>query len=161
MSIITEKFKQVAADQNVQFKDKEISKPVKDREGNEIEQKQIIFQSALQAKQGKPVPCAVIIQDSPADRVNYQITYNKIGYVTDRNKLPDILVKFNELNSVRSGYYHFVVSQDGEVHMRHLGITGEDVRPLVNTFVFGGRILRALLPELEQIDGLDLTPRKD
>lgn len=161
MSIITEKFKQVAADKNVQFKDKEVTKPAKDREGNEIDQKQVIFQSALQAEKGKPVPCAVIIQESSADRVNYQITYNKIGYVKDRNKLPDILVKLNELNSVRSGYYHFVVGQDGEVHMRSLGITGEDVRPLVNTFIFGGRILRALLPELKQIEGLDLTPRQN
>jgi hypothetical protein len=161
MSIITEKFKQVAADQNVQFKEQEMTKPIKDREGNEIEQKQIIFQSALQAEKGKPVPCAVIIHDAPSDRVNYQITYNKIGYVTDRNKLPDILTKFNELNSVRSGYYHFVVGQDGEVQLRHLGITGEDVRPLINTFIFGGRILRALLPELKQIEGLDLTVRRD
>lgn len=161
MSLITDKFKQVAADQNVKFNDRTISKPIKDQNGKEIEQKQVIFQSALQAKKGKPVPCAVIIQESPADRVNYQISYNKIGYVTDRNKLPDILTTLNELNSVRSGYYHFVVNQDGELHMRHLGITGEDVRPLMNTFVFGGRILRSLLPELEQIAGLDLTPRND
>lgn len=159
--MITEKFKQVAADQKVQFKDREITKPVKDKEGNEVEQKQVVFQSALQVEKGKPVPCAVIIQDSASDRVNYQITYNKIGYVKDRNKLPDILVALNDLNSVRSGYYHFVVGQDGELHMRSLGITGEDVRPLVNTFIFGGRILRSLMPELKQIEGLDLTPRKN
>lgn len=161
MSLITDKFKQVATDQNVKFNDRVISKPIKDQNGNEIEQKQVVFQSALQAQKGKPVPCAVIIQEAPADRVNYQITYNKIGYVTDRNKLPDILTTLNDINSVRSGYYHFVVNQDGELHMRHLGITGEDVRPLMNTFVYGGRILRALLPELEKINGLDLTPRKD
>ena len=43
--------------------------------------------------------------------------------------------------------------------MRNLGITGEDVRPLVDTFVYGGRILRALFPELQKISGLDLSQR--
>lgn len=160
MSLITDKFKQVAADQKVQFKDQVINKPVKDKEGNEVNQKQVVFQSGLKISEDKIVPCSVIIQEAPADRVNYQITYNQIAYVSDRNKLPKILEKINELNTVRSGYYHFSITKDGELHMRNLGITGEDVKPVVNTFIFGGRILRALLPELENIEGLDFKQRK-
>jgi len=161
MSLITDKFKQVSKDQNVKFNDKVIEKPLKDKNGNEIKQKQAIFQSGLRINEDKVVPCSVIIHDTAGDRVNYQITYNRIGYVTDRNKLPDIMVELNELNRVRTGYYHFAITPDGEIHMRNLGITGEDVRPLINTFVFGGRILKTLLPELEKIQGVDLTQQNN
>lgn len=161
MSLITEKFKQVAADQKVKFNDKVIERPVTLKDEKEVNQKQHAFQSGLQIKKSKVVPCSVIIHDAPSDRVNYQITYNRIGYVTDRNKMGEVLEALNDLNRVRSGYYHFAISKDGEVIMRNLGITGEDVRPLVNTFIYGGRILRALFPELEQIAGLDLSQRSD
>lgn len=159
MSLITDKFKRVAEDQKVQFKERDLSKPLKDKNGNEVEQTQKIFQSGLKLKEDKVIPCSTIIQDLPADRVNYQITYSRIGYVSDRNKMPDILMKLNELNTVRTGYYFLAISKDGELFMRHLGIVGEDVRPLVNTFVYGGRIIRNLFPELEQIDGIDFTQR--
>lgn len=161
MSLITDKFKQVAQDQNIKFTDKVLEKPMKDKNGNEIQQKQAVFQSGLRVNEDKIVPCSVIIHDAAGDRVNYQITYNRVGYVTDRNKLPEVMVELNELNRIRSGYYHFAVTPDGEVHMRNLGITGEDVRPLINTFVFGGRILKALLPELEKIDGIDTSQRNN
>lgn len=102
----------------------------------------------------------MIIHDSDQPRVNYQVTYNKIGYVTDRNKMPQITTELNEINAMRSGYYRFVVSGDGEIIMRHLGITGEDVSPMMDIFVYGGRILRALLPELGRIDGIDVSQMK-
>lgn len=160
MSKITDNFKQLAEEKKIQFQIKEIPAPIRDKEGNTMEQQQLLFQSALRVTKTKPVACAVIIHDAPQERVNYQITYNKIGYVTDRNKLADILVELNELNAMRSGYYRFLVSGDGELFMRYLGITGEDVNPVMDVFIFGGRILRALLPELEKIEGIDLTPRK-
>lgn len=161
MSLITEKFKRVAEDQNVKFKDKVLERPVTTKDGKEVTHKQHAFQSGLQIKKSKVVPCSVIIHDAPADRVNYQITYNRIGYVTDRNKIGSVLEDLNELNRVRAGYFHFVISKDGELIMRNLGITGEDVRPLVNTFIYGGKILRALLPDLEKITGLDLSQREN
>lgn len=161
MSLITDKFKQVAADQKVKFNDKVIERPVTLKDGKEVTQKQHAFQSGLQIKKSKVVPCSVIIHDAASDRVNYQITYNRIGYVTDRNKMGEVLEALNDLNRVRSGYFHFAISKDGEVIMRNLGITGEDVRPLVNTFIYGGRILRALFPDLEKISGLDLSQQSN
>ncbi|WP_208560182.1 hypothetical protein [Marinilactibacillus kalidii] len=160
MSTITDNFKALAEEKQIQFKTKEVPAPVRNKDGETTEQKQILFQSALRVTKDKPVGCAVIIHDASVERVNYQITYNKIGYVTDRNKLPDILAALNELNAMRSGYYRFLVSGDGEIFMRFLGITSEDVRPVMDVFIFGGRILRALLPELEKMEGIDLTPRK-
>lgn len=159
MSLITDKFKQMSLDQNIQFNNQVINRPIKNKDGQEIEQKQSVFQTGMKLTDQKVVPCSVIIHDAPNDRVNYQITYNRVGYVSDRHKMPEVLEKLNELNTVRSGYYHFAVNPDGELHMRNLGITGEDVRPLVDTFVYGGRILRALYPELEKISGLDLSQR--
>lgn len=161
MSKITDNFQHLAEEKKIQFKSKEIEAPIRKKDGEEIKQKQMIFQTALRLNESKAVACGVIIHDTDAQRVNYQITYNKIGYVTDRNKLPEIITQINEINAMRSGYYRLVISGDGEIIMRHLSITGEDVKPMMDVFIFGGRILRAVLPELEKIDGLDLTQRKN
>ena len=85
------------------------------------------------------------------------MNYNRIGLVTDRTELPRILEKLNELNGMKSGYYHFVVSPDGELHMRHLGIVGKDPVPAVNVFIHGGNILRMVMNDLASLDGLDLS----
>lgn len=160
MSVITDKFKHLAQDRKIQFKSKDLETPIHKKDGETVTQKQIVFQTALRVTKEKAVACGVIIHDSDQPRVNYQVTYNKIGYVTDRNKMPQITTELNEINAMRSGYYRFVVSGDGEIIMRHLGITGEDVSPMMDIFVYGGRILRALLPELGRIDGIDVTQMK-
>lgn len=162
MSKITDRFLQEAESKNLKFSPRVVEKSLKDKEGNEIPHKQLILQTALRIHEGKAVPCSLFIHDTDEmDYVNYQITYNRIGLVTDRNQLPRILEKINEINMMKSGYYHFAVSPDGELHMRNLGIIGEDPLPTINTFMHGGRILRALMPELNKIRGLDLSQNLD
>ncbi|HAJ69682.1 MAG: hypothetical protein ACTHVM_06885 [Alkalibacterium gilvum] len=160
MSKITDNFKYLAQDRKIEFKTKEIETPIRRKDGEDITQKQIVFQTALRINDDKAVACGVIVHDSDQPRVNYQVTYNKIGQVTDRNKMPQITSDLNDINAMRSGYYRFVVSGDGEIIMRHLGITGEDASPMMDVFVYGGRILRAVLPELEKIEGVDLSQAK-
>lgn len=162
MSKITDRFLQAAESKNIKFSPRVVEKSLKDKEGNEIPHKQLILQTALRIHEGKAVPCSLFIHDTDEmDYVNYQITYNRIGLVTDRNELANILEKVNEINMMKSGYYHFAVSPDGELHMRNLGIIGEDPLPTINTFMHGGRILRALMPELNKIKGLDLSQNLD
>ncbi|GAA0353495.1 hypothetical protein GCM10008932_03200 [Alkalibacterium iburiense] len=160
MSKITDNFRYLAQDRKIQFKEREVKAPLRKKDGSEVEQKQLVFQTALRVNNEKAVACGVIIHDAESPRVNYQITYNKIGYVTDRNKMPEITTQLNDLNAMRSGYYRFVISGDGEIIMRHLGITGEDVGPMMDVFVYGGRILGTLLPELAKIEGIDVSQAK-
>ena len=158
MSKITKRFLEEAENKNLQFSSKVAERTLKDKEGNEVPHEQLILQTALRVNEEKIVPCSLFIHDTDEmEYVNYQITYNRIGLVTDRNELTNILEKINELNSMKSGYYHFAVSPDGELHMRNLGIIGEDPIPTLNTFMHGGRILRAILSELEEVKGLDLS----
>ncbi|GEK91195.1 hypothetical protein [Alkalibacterium kapii] len=161
MSKITDNFKYLAQDRKIEFKTKDIETPIRRKDGEDIVQKQMVFQTALRINEDKAVACGVIIHDSDQPRVNYQVTYNKIGQVTDRNKMPQITSALNDINAMRSGYYRFVISGDGEIIMRHLGITGEDASPMMDVFVYGGRILRAVLPELEKIDGVDMSQIKN
>lgn len=162
MSKITDNFVQEAERKNVKFSSKAIDRPAKDRQGNDITTTQLVLQTALQISEDKVVPCAVVIHESEELKyVNYQMNYNRIGFVTDRNELPNILEKVNELNSMKSGYYHFVVNPDGELHLRHLGIIGEDPVPALNTFIHGGNILRLVMKELGELKGLDLSTRLD
>lgn len=162
MSAITDNFVQEAEKKNVMFNSRVMERTMTDNQGNEVPHKQLILQTALQVDQEKVVPCAVVLHDTEdLDYVNYQMNYNRIGLVTDRNELPTILDKINELNAMKSGYYHFVVNPDGELHMRHLGILGMDATPALSTFIHGGRILRLIMPELQELAGLDLSTRLD
>lgn len=162
MSELTDKFIQEAERKNVMFNERKYERPVKDQQGNETTHKQVILQTSLQVNDDKVVPCAVVLHDDDnLEYINYQMNYNRIGLVTDRNELPNILEKVNELNGMKSGYYHFVVNPDGELHMRHLGIMGDDPTPALSTFIHGGRILRLLMSELNELKGIDLSTRLD
>lgn len=162
MSKLTDRFLQEAEEKKVKFSSRVAERKLKDKEGNEIPHEQLILQTALRVDEEKIVPSSIFIHDTDKmDYVNYQITYNRIGLVTDRNELPNILEKINELNSMKSGYYHFAISPDGELHMRNLGILGDDPVPTLNTFLHGGRILRAIIPELEKVEGLDMSNNLD
>lgn len=158
MSVITDNFVEEAERKKVKFNGKEMERKGKDRKGNEVTTKQLVLQTALQVTDEKVVPCAVVLHETDElEYINYQMNYNRVGLVTDRSQLPRILEKVNELNAMKSGYYHFVVSPDGELHMRHLGILGEDPVPAVNVFIHGGNILRMVLGELAELEGLDLS----
>ena len=162
MSDLTDKFIQEAESKNVMFNAREYERPVKDPQGNEIKHKQVILQTSLQVNDDKVVPCAVVLHDDEnLEYINYQMNYNRIGLVTDRNELPNILEKINELNGMKSGYYHFVVNPEGEINMRHLGIMWDDPTPALSTFIHGGRILRLLMTELSELKGIDLSTRLD
>lgn len=162
MSVITDNFLKEAESKKVKFNGKIIERPAKDRRGNDIVTKQNVLQTALQISQDKVVPCAVVIHETDElEYVNYQMNYNRIGFVTNRNELPTILEKLNELNSMKSGYYHFIVSPDGELSLRHLGIMGQDPIPAVNVFIHGGNILKLVMNELAELNGLDLSTRLD
>lgn len=162
MSQIIDNFLKEAENKRVKFNGKKMERPGKNREGEDITTTQNVLQTALQISEDKVVPCAVVIHDTDElEYVNYQMNYNRIGFVTDRNELPNILEKINELNAMKSGYYHFVVNPDGELHLRHLGIIGSDPIPAVNTFIHGGNILRMVMNELAELDGLDLSTRLD
>lgn len=162
MSIITDRFLQEAEKKKLEFSSRVVERNLKDKEGNEIPHQQLILQTALRVNEEKVVPCSLFIHDTDdMDYVNYQITYNRIGLVTDRKELPNILEKINELNTMKTGYYHFAITPDGELHLRNLGILGIDPLPTLNTFMHGGRILRAIMPELSELNGLDLSTNLD
>lgn len=156
MSQITENFEKIVKERKIDFEHQEHRYPTKNAKGKKVEEVQQFYQTTLKISATEGVPCAIVIHDASMERVNYQITYNRIGQVTDRHKLPAILEKLNEFNSLKTGYYHFVISASGELSMRHLGMTGVDTRPLVDTFVAGGSILNLLLPDLRKLDGLKI-----
>ncbi len=162
MSKLTDIFLAEAERKNLQFNSKVIERFIKDSSGQEIPHNQLILQTALQVDEKKVVPCSIIIHDTDdLEYVNCQMNYNRIGLVTDRHELPTILEKVNELNSMKSGYYHFVVNPDGELNMRYLGVMGMDPVPAITTFMHGGRILRAVMGELKELKGLDVSNLMD
>lgn len=158
MSEITDHFLEEAKKREILFNSEVIESSRKDKDGNEVPYEQSIFHTALRLNKNKIIRCSVFIHDTnKMDYVDYHITYSRIGIVTDRNELNHILEEINELNLRASGYYHFVVSEDGILHMRNLGIIGKDPIPALNVFLGGGIILKKIIPELEKIKGLDIS----
>lgn len=162
MSKITERFIKEAEKRDIKFNYEVVEQTGKDREGNEIEYQQMVINGFSQLAEDKAVPYTIIIrEDDEMAYVNYRIIISRVAFVEDREKLPEILIEFNELNKIKMGSYRVVVHSDGEVHMFNSGVIGPDPMPMLSTFIGGVQTLGAALPELQKIEGLDLSTRLD
>lgn len=119
----------------------------------EIKNNQILFNGAFRVKKNMRLPFGVVFDSKDSETVDYQIVYHRVAYVRDFSKKEEVMNLLNELNQMKSGYYRFCLAGDGEIFMRLLARTSEDVRPVYEMMVMGGNIAKALLPELEKATG--------
>lgn len=82
-----------------------------------------------------------------------QITYRYISFLKDYNKKGDTLALINDLNEVRTGYYRLYLAHDGEIYLKTLVRSSEDVLPIYEVMVQAPTIVANFLPEIEEIAG--------
>ena len=87
------------------------------------------------------------------ETIDYQIVYHRVAYARNFEQKLEVLELLNELNEMKSGYYRFCLAGDGEIYMRLLARTTEEVQPVYEMMVMGGNIAKALLPEIEKLVG--------
>lgn len=121
----------------------------------EIQNGQLLFNGAFRVTKNKRLPFGIVFDAKDNETVDYQIIYNRIAYIHDFDKKNEVMELLNELNEMKAGYYRFCVRGDGEIYMRLLARTSEDIRPAYEMMVMGGSIARALLPEIEKAVGSD------
>lgn len=119
----------------------------------EIKNGQILFNGAFRVKKNLRLPFGVVFDNKESETVDYQIVYHRVAYVRDFSKKTEVMELLNELNEMKSGYYRFCLAGDGEIYMRLLARTSEDIRTAYEMMVMGGNIAKALLPEIEQATG--------
>ncbi|MBG9980044.1 hypothetical protein HZY91_00040 [Facklamia sp. DSM 111018] len=92
----------------------------------------------------------VIIQDSDKEYFDVQVIYRHVHVLNDYSKQNDALSLINELNGMRTGYYHLYLAGDGEIYLRNLMRIGHDPYPLYETIVVGSGIARNLQADFEK-----------
>ncbi|WP_027107525.1 hypothetical protein [Lacticigenium naphthae] len=148
MTTITENFEKVLEEKKMPLKKQEIKNG------------QILFKGAFRIRKNLRLPFGIVFDTKDSATVDYQIVYHKLAYVKEYSKRSEVMDLINEFNEMKAGYYRLCIGGDGEIYMRLLARTGEDIRPVYEMMVMGGSIAKALLPEIEKITGEDTTTTK-
>lgn len=114
----------------------------------QIESGHHLYRLQFRASTTQVLVVEIILQDGDQDYVDCQVIYRHIHILTDYNKRGEALDLINELNEMKTGYYHLHLALDGEIFLRNLMRVGEDVTPLYETIVYGSSIGRNLMPQL-------------
>ena len=116
----------------------------------DIPNNQSLYQGTFQLEPGKSVPFGVVIVNGE-EMADFQISFKRLAYLknyADKEKILDLM---NELNNSKTFYYRVCLAGDGEIYMKAMGKTTEDVRPLYEQLVIGSSIAKRVVQEVEKI----------
>ncbi|AZP05227.1 hypothetical protein [Jeotgalibaca ciconiae] len=116
----------------------------------EIVNNQTLYQGSFLVRPGKKVPFGIVIVNGEGV-VDFQITFKQIGYLTNYNDKAKLLEVINELNLGKAFYYKVSLAGDGEILMRTMAKTTEDVRPLYEMLIVGSNVVKQVIQEVEKI----------
>lgn len=116
----------------------------------EIENGQVSYNGKFQLTKDKALPFGIVFDKEDAIS-DYQIVYHHLAFVSNFSKKAAVLELINDLNELQSGYYRICLGSDGELYMRLLGRTTENVQPLYEMLVTGSTIAKAILPKIELV----------
>lgn len=116
----------------------------------EIPNNQSLYQGTFQIAPGKRVPFGVVVVNGE-DLVDFQISFKRLAYLTNYGDKERVLETINDLNNDKTFYYRVCLAGDGEIYMKAMGKTTEDVRPLYEQLVIGSNIARHVVQEIEKI----------
>ena len=116
----------------------------------QIENGQVSYNGKFQLTKEKALPFGIVF-DKEDDISDYQIVYHQLAFVSNFNKKTAVLELINELNELQAGYYRICLGSDGEIYMRLLARTSDNVQPLYEMLVTGSTIAKAVLPRIEEL----------
>lgn len=117
----------------------------------EIPNNQSLYQGNFMVRQGKSVPFGVVVARGEGETVDFQITFKRVAYLTNYAEKARVLELLNELNMNRTFYYHLCLADDGEILMKTMAKTTEDVRPLYEMLIIGSNVLKFVTQEIEKV----------
>lgn len=99
------------------------------------------------------LPFGIVFDNKEEGIIDFQIVYHKLAYVTNFDAKNQVLEILNELNEMKTGYYRVCLAGDGEIYMRLLSRTTEDVRAAYEMMIVGSTIAKSILPKIEEAVG--------
>lgn len=139
MTEMIENFEAVVKEKNIPLKKSELNNG------------QVLFNGNFRLTKTKVLPFGIVFDNKDAQSVDFQITYHKLAYVQDFSKKPAVLELLNELNQLKSGYYSVVLAGDGEVYLKLLSRTTNDILAAYEMMVFGSTIAKVVIKEIEKV----------
>lgn len=116
----------------------------------EIPNNQSLYSGQFMVRPGKRVPFGVVVVNGEGP-VDFQISFKRIAYLTNYADKERVLELINELNLSKTYYYHLTLANDGELIMKTMAKTTEDVRPLYEMLIVGSNVLKLVTQEIEKI----------
>lgn len=116
----------------------------------EIQNNQHVYQGTFNIRPDKKIPFGVVVVGGEGI-VDYQISFKRLAYLTNYGDKGKVLELINELNQTIAFYFTVFLAGDGEVIMKMMAKTSEDVRPVYDTLIVGSNIAKHIMAELEKI----------
>ncbi|AMB98944.1 hypothetical protein AWM75_02560 [Aerococcus urinaehominis] len=127
---------------------------------SELKGEQVAYSGGYQLTADQVLPFNIVVRPfQPGVRsTEAQITYRQLLQVKDPNLADQARQTINRLNQGPSAYYNVILTDTGEVFMRHLTRVAEDVESLYEILTFGSTIAREIAPILaKEINNQDMT----
>lgn len=115
-----------------------------------IQNNQTLYQGSFMVYPGKRVPFGLVIVNGEGV-VDFQINFKKITYLTNYSDKEKVLELINDLNMQHTFYYKLGLAGDGEIMMKTMAKTTEDIRPMYEMLIVGSNILKQVVTELEKM----------
>lgn len=116
----------------------------------EISNNQYLYQGTFMVRPGEKIPFGVVVAGD-GNLVDYQVSYKRLAYLTNYADKPKILELINELNQTKSFYYTIFLAGDGEIAMKAMAKTTEDVQTVYETLIVGSNVAKLVMEELEKV----------
>ncbi|NLB99329.1 MAG: hypothetical protein GX788_06865 [Lactobacillales bacterium] len=116
----------------------------------EIPNNQSLYQGTFQIAPGKSIPFGVVIVNGE-EMADFQISFKRLAYLSNYADKEKILDLINDLNNSKTFYYRVCLAGDGEIYMKAMGKTTEDVRAMYEQLVIGSSIAKRVIEEVEKI----------
>lgn len=114
------------------------------------EQKQTFYSGSFQLTPTKTLPFHVAFQS--ADGISdVEIVYSKLAMISNYQKKAELLELFNQLNEAETAYYRICLAGDGEVYLRLLTRTTNEVTPIYEMLITGSGIAQQIINKIEAL----------
>lgn len=139
MSTMVENFEKILVEKNIPIDKIELSDTL------------VLYQWHQQLTSTQASRLEIIVPKQSVGDV--QITYRYVGQLNDYAKKNDMLEVVNELNEMQTGYYTLFLAGDGELYLKLLTRSNENMDQVYEMLITGMHTAIDILPRIESVAG--------
>ena len=113
----------------------------------EVTDEGTIYSGLFEISDGVEVPFGIIINEI-GSLINFQVVFSELASFFYK-EIDYALDRINDLNRQGQGYYHLFLENDGQVHLRTVGLT-KDYEIIYQILFCGARTASQVYPALQE-----------